>query len=539
MKLINFGFVLLLTATSAIAQHSLIGNENTFNSYADELNPLLSQDGQTLYFVRGHHNDNVGGRPDPGDVWYSTVDDSSRWSAAEPLSGKLNNKYFNGVVGFLRPDWLMVYGHYGSSSSPPGAKGISLAKEKDHLSSYSTPEPALIKYYKDKGELYGYSISANKKILLLSMESYKTLGAEDIYVSFLDPSGKFWDEPINLGSQINTPLQELAPYLSADNRTLYFSSNGHAGYGSRDIFCAERLDDTWMNWSTPKNMGPEINTDGAEMYFQYFPQLELAMYTTTTNSDGYGDIRFKDYTIKDMEELIGAEIVIPVDTPLVEEIIVVIEEKKPDYKAPIEFVQIIGEIRSSATNDYVASRLIFSSATDSVLFNETIETTGVYTFNLAEAGQYDLTIQAEGFISQSVSVAINDGLAPTYEVNIVLEPITVGTTVQLEHVLFKRGTTELLESSFKELDLIAQMMIDNPGMDIQLEGHTDNQGNAKLNKILSQERVDAVIEYFSAKGIGDNRLSGKGYGGTKPIASNANEETRRLNRRVEFTIVKQ
>ena len=115
----------------------------------------------------------------------------------------------------------------------------------------------------------------------------------------------------------------------------------------------------------------------------------------------------------------------------------------------------------------------------------------------------------------------------------------MGTTVQLEHVLFKRGTTELLESSFKELDLIAQMMIDNPGMDIQLEGHTDNQGNAKLNKILSQERVDAVIEYFSAKGIGDNRLSGKGYGGTKPIASNANEETRRLNRRVEFTIVKQ
>ena len=167
------------------------------------------------------------------------------------------------------------------------------------------------------------------------------------------------------------------------------------------------------------------------------------------------------------------------------------------------------------------------------------DSSGPFEFNLPAAGQYELTVIAEGYISKNVVVVITQNQDSVYPVIIVLDPIAVGTTVQLEYVLFKRGTTELLESSFKELDLVARMMIDNPGMEIKLAGHTDNQGNARLNKTLSQQRVDTVVDYLNKKGIDPERLSGKGYGGSRPIASNANEDTRSLNRRVEFTVVKQ
>ena len=539
MKIITISFMLLLAVSAAHAQHSLIGNENVFNSYADESNPILSNDGKTLYFTRGHHINNKGGKPDPGDIWFSTIDDSARWSAPEPLADNLNNNHFNGIVGSRGSSELLLYGNYGSSSRPPGARGVSLARVQGSQN-FSTPESLNIKYFKDLSELHGYSLSNDGKILVLSMESYKTVGAEDIYVSFWDPAGKFWSEPLNLGSQVNTSLQELTPYLSADNRTLYFASNGHPGFGSRDIFFSERLDDTWINWSAPKNMGPEINTDGAEMYFQYLPQLELAMYSSTTNSDGYGDIRFKDYSIRDMEELTGAEIIIPVDTvQQVEPEVLIVEVPEEDPVEIIEFVQVRGEIRDSSNNEFVPAHLELNSVTDTVTFTQLLESTGSFEINLEEAGHYELIVTAEGFISQNVEVVITQQQAPLYQAKIFLDPIVVGKTVQLEHVLFKRGTTELMESSYKEIDLIAQMMVNNSGMEIRLAGHTDNQGNARLNKTLSQQRVDAVIEYLTEKGIGATRLSGKGYGGSKPIASNTNEDTRRLNRRVEFTIVKE
>jgi outer membrane protein OmpA-like peptidoglycan-associated protein len=539
MKILTTGFTLLLAISTVLAQHPLTGSENVFNSYADELNPILSADGQTIYFTRGHHSDNIGGRPDPGDIWYSTLDDSARWTAPVPLPGNLNNKHFNGVIGW-RQGGTLLYGNYGSSSRPPGARGVSYMRELPGSQQLSTPKAMNIKYFKDLSELHGYSLSGDGKILILSMESYKTAGAEDIYVSFWDASANLWSEPLNLGSQVNTPLQELTPYLSPDKRTLYFSSNGHPGFGSRDIFYTERLDNSWTNWSEPKNMGPEINTAGAEMYFQYLPEFELAMFTSTTNSDGYGDLRFKDYSVQAMQELTGAEIIVPADTVLaVEPVIPVIQKPIGTQDKIIEFVQVRGEIRASASNEFVASHLELNSVIDSVEFTKLMESSGSFTFNLPEPGQYVLTVSAAGYISKNVQLSITHAQDSILQVNILLDPIEVGTTVQLEHVLFQRGTTELLESSFNELDLIARMMLDNPGMEIRLAGHTDNQGNGRLNKILSQQRVNTVIEYLTGKGVESDRLSGKGYGGSQPIASNANEETRKLNRRVEFTVIKE
>jgi OOP family OmpA-OmpF porin len=124
------------------------------------------------------------------------------------------------------------------------------------------------------------------------------------------------------------------------------------------------------------------------------------------------------------------------------------------------------------------------------------------------------------------------------EANFSLMPLEVGATMRLNKVYFDRGTANLLDQSFEELQNVVAMMRENPSVKIQLSGHTDNQGNSKLNLKLSEDRVDAVAEYLTEQGIDKKRIKGKGFGGTKPVASNASEETRKLNRRVEITIVK-
>lgn len=525
MKASLFFLLCLFAFTAVHSQHSLIGKEAIFNSYADEQNPVLSPDGNTLYFIRAHHAQNVGRKLDLGDIWYSTYDSTSGWSSPKNIGYLLNNQYHNGVIGFGVDGEMYLYNIYEPDGKAPKSRGVSVVWPIQPPASWSLPETTIIRYFYNLSDNHTISISEDKKIMLLSLESFKTRGAEDIYVSFWIPELKSWSEPKNLGDQINTMYQEVSPYLAADNKTLYFSSNGHGGKGSMDIFSSKRLDDSWTNWSKPVNMG-EINSEGSEMYFQYLPEKRLAMYTSTKNSDGYGDIRFKDYPIEKMADVIGYEIEVPKDTTaqLVE------VDSRPDY-----FLEVVGSVTDSKTGGPVAASIRINGGG----FNKTQADATAFSFDLPSANIYTLVVEADGYISHSEKLDIETNELKKLEHNVVLQPIELGTTVKLDQVLFKRGTTEFLEESYEQLDLVAQMMTDNPTMEIKLSGHTDNVGNARLNKRLSQERVDAVIKYFVSKGIDAKRLSGVGYGGSKPIASNSSEETRRLNRRVEFTVVKQ
>jgi outer membrane protein OmpA-like peptidoglycan-associated protein len=150
-------------------------------------------------------------------------------------------------------------------------------------------------------------------------------------------------------------------------------------------------------------------------------------------------------------------------------------------------------------------------------------------------GSYSIQIEKEGYVNEHVSVEMSEQSqsSSTYE----LKPIKVGETVQLPNVYFARGGVELLESSNESLDRLYTLLQDNPTMRIELLGYTDNQGDVRLNIQLSEKRVAAIKDYLVAKGISETRITGKGYGGSKPIASNATEKTRQLNRRVEFKIV--
>lgn len=527
MKKAVFFITFLLVAFSGISQHSLVGKEPVFNSYADEQNPVLSPDGNTVYFIRSHHTQNVGRKMDLGDIWYSAYDSTtSKWSSAKNIGYLLNNQYHNGVLGFGATGNMYLYNIYEEDGSTPKSRGISVVDPIDPPKYWTIPTTSVVRYFYNLSDNHSISISADGKVMLLSLESFKTRGAEDLYVSFWLPQIKAWSEPKNLGDEINTMYQEVTPYLAADNKTLYFSSNGHGGQGSKDVFSAKRLDNSWEKWSKPVNMGTEVNTEGAEMYYQYMPDKELALYTSTKNSDGYGDIRFKHMPIPEMAKTIGYEIEMPEDSTVHR----LEEPAKPAY-----FIQIVGSVSDVKTQSSIAATIRIDGGGFSA--NQTLAT--AYAFELPSANEYTLVVEADGYISHSEKLDIRTNELKQLEHNISLQPIELGTTVKLDLVLFTRGTTDFLEESYEQLDLMVQMMKDNPTMEIELGGHTDNVGNSRLNKKLSQERVDAVVTYFIEQGIDSKRLTGKGFGGSKPIASNNSEATRRLNRRVEFTVVKQ
>jgi outer membrane protein OmpA-like peptidoglycan-associated protein len=158
-----------------------------------------------------------------------------------------------------------------------------------------------------------------------------------------------------------------------------------------------------------------------------------------------------------------------------------------------------------------------------------------YNIELPLQAKFIIKASAKGYVDKVDSVDTKPDKV-NVELNFNLQPIEVGMVVNLKKVLFRQGTAELLNDSYTELDEVFHFLSDNPPVRIELAGHTDNQGSAKANLKLSQSRVDAVKKYLTGKGVQPNRITGKGYGGTKPIASNATEETRKLNRRVEFMI---
>lgn len=162
---------------------------------------------------------------------------------------------------------------------------------------------------------------------------------------------------------------------------------------------------------------------------------------------------------------------------------------------------------------------------------------GAFTLTAQTAGPYTLAVSAPAYAPKDTTVSAGAGGAAT-AFNLGLRPMAVGEKGTLASVRFERTKAVLLPESFAELDRLVAVMKANPTLEIQLNGHTDNQGDPALNQRLSEQRVQTVTAYLTRRGIGAGRLTGKGFGGTQPIAPNDAEPTRQLNRRVEVEVVK-
>ncbi len=236
--------------------------ESKVNSEAEEIMPLMNPEG-ILYFVRAFHDQNTGGINSGQDIWRYEFNTQGKVSRPDEIFW--NSRGNDMVIGF-RNEAPICFLLKTTGKSNEKIKGIYFVKKVDDA--WSKPELIPIDGIISTGHL-GMYMSPDFEVLILSMKRDDSLGEEDLYVSIKDTEGE-WSYPENLGPTINTTGYEISPFLSKDKKKLYFSSNGHGGFGDADIFVGERRYDSWKVWAKPKNLGQEVNSSGFDAYFSIY-----------------------------------------------------------------------------------------------------------------------------------------------------------------------------------------------------------------------------------------------------------------------------
>ena len=302
-----------------------------------------------------------------------------------PLHGgnSINDAAYNAVVGISNDgERLFLAGHYRKDGIAT-TQGISVSYKLDQ--GWSVPTNINIPYFLNRSASTQGFLSTAVEAFVFSAESYGTVGGEDLYVSVLT-AGK-WSESQNLGTRINTAYQELSPSLSEDGRYLFFSSNGRKGYGSFDVFFSHRLDDSWTNWSEPVNMGANINSEGRELYYRTYPALKSALFTSTLNSDGYGDIKIfrppddlKDSLFIQFPDTVVKMIEIKRDKPISG------EEK---------WFRVFGKVTDAKSSRPIQATLTFHS---DLRYTTTASADGRYEVEVPSVNEYSLRVEAGGYV---------------------------------------------------------------------------------------------------------------------------------------------
>ncbi len=473
------------------------------NSKGREIAPVISPDGSTLYFTR-EHPENIGNARRQ-DVWVSFKQSNGDWGPAENMGPPINNAGDNAVLGIsasgktlyllnaYQEDGSMVEGFSRSFLTKSGWSFPASFQIEDH---YNDQRPKNTEI----------TISPSENVIILSVQRRDTYGSKDLYVSF-KKTAALWTVPLNLGPVINTADYEGAPFLAADNKTLYFTSAGHRGYGSGDIFVSRRLDDTWLNWSKPLNLGPAINSPGWDSFFT-IPASGGYAYMSSFNPANQSDDLFR--------------------IPLYPSI------------SPQVLLALNGKLTDKETGAPIAGRVELVTADRSqTIADAAPETeTGDYRLLMPYDSTLVLSAAARGYFPYYEELKIPRSADLTATRNIALTPVKSGRRLPLSQVRFAQSSARLEAGSQHELMTLVELMNEYPGMEILLEGHTDNQGDFNKNLALSEERVKNVKLFLESKGIGPERIRIKAWGSSRPVTHNLTEDSRSQNRRVELTVLK-
>lgn len=485
------------------------------SSYVDK-SPTISPDGKTLYFVRENAEDGFGGQ----DIYFSTRSQDGVWSKAENIGRPLNNRA-NNFVNAVMPDnnTLMTINSYGRTSMDEVLAFTHRTKD-----GWSTPSRKAINRLQHVGRWVSFDLAADGKTVVFSMKRPDTYGGRDLYVSFLQPNGNF-TTPKNLGNVINTTGNEHCPFLAADGKTLYFDTDGHPGYGGRDIFMAKRLDDSWTNWEVPKNLGPTINTKGADEGLVIPASGEYAYFVSDKDSYGGYDI----YSLEMPEALR------PEPTALVTGYVInCFDQKGIPTTVKVYKEGILVEdayARTNPINGEFKLALVGGFKYKVVAtYNEELEETSHDTITI------DLTA-LENYKEQELDPIC---FKPKKKED---EPIKV--PIRAEHrpsfksVYFDHDKYILTKEAEVKLDKMADTLKAYPNIVLEVLGHTDSNGSNSYNWTLAIRRSSTVIKYLEQKGVKPDRFAFKGFGETKPVETNETNNGRAINRRVEFRVIKE
>ena len=349
------------------------------------------------------------------------------------------------------------------------------------------------------------SVTSDGSTIYFASNRAGGLGGYDIYKILKQQDGS-WSNPINVGAPINTAGNEKSPFIHTDSQTLYFSSEGHKGLGGYDIFLSRQNDKG--EWQTPTNIGYPINSF----------KDDLSFFVSTDGHYGYyASNRFDENNKWNLYSF-----------PLYEK------------ARPQKVLLLKGQIDIEDSYDPVTARIQLKNMRTKTITEIPVDSnTGQYVAAILFKDDQVLTVKKEGFVYSSRYLSTKDTtLIQPKELNIDVKKIEVGESYKIDDIHFATNSAILSNDALKIIDEFFEFLFENPNIEVEIQGHTDNVGRDESNLILSDKRAKSVYNYLLEKGIPKSRLSANGYGETMPIESNDTYAGRAKNRRTMFVIVK-
>ncbi|NWJ50507.1 MAG: OmpA family protein [Bacteroidetes bacterium] len=350
------------------------------------------------------------------------------------------------------------------------------------------------------------SISSDGKRLYFVSNRPGGIGGSDIWSSTLQNDDS-WGAPVNLGEPVNTPADEYSPFIHPDGKTLYFASKGHPGMGGSDLFMTKLLPDG--KWMKPFNLGYPINTSGDEISLIVNPKGDKG-YISSTQRGGYGGFDIYSFAL-------------------------------PSAIRPEPMTYAKGIVTDAETKDPLPARFELTNLASGKVENSAYSSDfdGSFLVCLQPGKEYSLTVTHPGYLFYSLHFALTEikEAGKPHILTIQLQKIKKNNAVILNNIFFETGSYVLLDRSVSELNRLVELLKNNPTLKIMISGHTDNQGDDKMNITLSENRARAVVAFLIKAGITPSRLSSAGYGKTLPVDTNDTDEGRAKNRRTEFKVI--
>ena len=478
---------------------------NAINSNEDEYWPSLNGEANALVFTRLITQDKKGRKiAYPQEDFYVSRKDSGGWQKAVPLGPPVNTGENEGAQCISADGRLLFFTGCGR---PDGLGSCDIYMSVRQKGKWSEPvnlgNPVNTSSWESQP-----SVSANGRLLYFTSNRKGGKGKMDIWRAEklgVSPEGfPVYGKVINMES-VNTSGNELSPFIHADGKSLYFASDFWPGMGGKDLFVVS-LDSTKK--TIPRNLGYPVNTSANEEGLVVEVSGDRAWYTA--NNKGFGGRDIFTFLLP--------------------------EALKPQ---PVSWVK--GTVINKKTGQLIQSEIVLNDLVDNKLVQHLypFENDGEFLFCLPSGHNYGLNFSKEGYLFHSENFNLleaNNRYQPLM-LTIELDPIETGKTTILKNIFFETDSSSLKPESKGQLGEIVVFMKTNPGLVIEIGGHTDLQGSADYNLMLSRKRADAVVKSLVDSGVPSTRLRSKGYGFSVPVADNAVEQGRALNRRTEFKIL--
>jgi flagellar motor protein MotB len=474
---------------------------SSINTTDDEYWPSITADGQTLMFTRQPvaHGGQSSKEILQEDFFVSYFSDNS-WQKAVNAGAPLNTRLNEGAQTLSSNGRYMFF----TACDRPGGMGscdiyFSAFNEGKWSEPYNLRAPVNTSHWESQP-----SISADGKTLFFSSNRPGGMGGKDLWYSVMNDKSQ-WGTPVNMGSNINTDGDEMSPFIHFDGKTLYFASDGRIGLGGFDIYMTRMTSDS--TWSEPQNLGYPINTYNDEMGLVIESGGEKAYFSSIRDKENGKDIFSFD----------------------------LYESVRP---TPVSYLK--GKVYDKESGKLLkANYELINLSTNKITIKSSTDGNGNFLICLPSGYNYGINVSKSGYLFYSENFMFegeHTAVEPFIK-KIRLSPIKVGEVMLLTNVFYEVDSWELKKESMSELNTLADLLLENKGLLMEIGGYTDATGSTDYNLSLSEKRAMSVVSYLVNKGISSDRLKSKGYGNTSPIGDNITEEGRKLNRRTEAKII--